>query len=236
MPNQFTPVTTNNQAAAMNQINSNFRKLDAEAVTKVFGAQNNPDKVLIGKTGDSTLGLSYKKDDADKLVVGKLPDGTYGIIFYDANELPSIYMAIDVNGKPVMKVAKEGKNAQTGVNEDLVFNSTQNTFKIVKTASDTVSVSGFGQFQKVIPHGLGQVPGVIGYAAYPSAGITTWATSPFPLYGVPTSSSDTSLPVIANASVYVDETNVTLNVVKVSSTALDGDWRFRYYLLQESAS
>jgi len=133
MPNQFTPVNTSNQEAAFNQINNNFRKLDAESVTKSFGGQNSPDKLLIGKTGEETLGISYKKDSVDKIVFGKLPDGTYGLIFYDANGIPSIYMVIDTDGKPVLKVAKEGKNAQTGSDDDMVFNSAQNAFKIAKS-------------------------------------------------------------------------------------------------------
>jgi len=240
MPNQFTPVTTTNQQAALNQINNNFRKLDAESVTKTFGGQNQDEKLLIGKTGDSTLGLSYKKDEQDKIVVGKLPDGTYGIIFYDNDGLPSIYMSITADGVPVLKVAKEGKDASSASGDDLIFSSAQDVLKVVKTG--TVNIvppavwTSMTSTTVAIPHGLSIEPAVLAYVNNPvisGLGYTTPGLSVVP--------SNLYLNTSGNliySSMRVDSTNLYLEITNVTpfSGGWDGfTWSFKYYILQQSA-
>lgn len=115
MPNRFTPLNPNSDMSNMvNQINQNFAQLDNENVTKVFKGANSD----------------------NKLIEGRLPNSLgYGMILYDANGLPSIYMAVDNSGNPIMKVAKPGKDATTAGNSDLIFNSSQNVFKIISTGT-----------------------------------------------------------------------------------------------------
>jgi hypothetical protein len=121
MPNRFTPINPGSDLSAIvNQINQNFAKLDGEAVTKVINGPNS----------------------TNRLIQGRLPgDLGYGTILYDALGNVSIYLATDADGNPVLKIAKEGKDATTGGNEDLVFNSSQNVLKVV--ATDTTTIPGF---------------------------------------------------------------------------------------------
>jgi hypothetical protein len=115
MPNQFMPIGQGTSPeAATNQINQNFAKLDAEAVTKTFNGPNGTQAVI----------------------QGRLPnDLGYGMLLNDASGMPLIYMAVDQNGLPVMKVAKTGYDATTASDDQLVFNSAQNVFKVVDTGN-----------------------------------------------------------------------------------------------------
>lgn len=81
MPNQYTPVTTSNQQAALNQINSNFRKLDAEAITKKFGSGDNT--VIVGKIGDRA-GTQYGDTPQNGIFTGRYQDNParFGTLYY----------------------------------------------------------------------------------------------------------------------------------------------------------
>jgi len=108
MPNQFTPVTTSDQKAAFNQINNNFRKLDAESVTKKFGSGDNT--VIIGKIGDST-GLQVGDSSGSYVLYGRAADGRIGtfqfiderLVRFDGqyrdNRFGTLYY--DTNGIPI---------------------------------------------------------------------------------------------------------------------------------------
>lgn len=122
----------------------------------------------------------------------------------------------DSTGTVVFKVAKPGFNAITATNDQLIFNSSQNMFKIVKAGTITVVVSG-GTGTTVVPHGLGYASA---YDAY-LTGLAGGAIFKMPYYG-----SVTSLGVF-----YVDTTNITASV-----TAADGTYTVKYYLMQETAN
>ena len=81
MPNQFTPVTTSDSKAALNQINVNFRKLDAEAITKKFGSGDNT--VIIGKVGERT-GTQFGDIAGNGIFQGRYQDNParFGTLYY----------------------------------------------------------------------------------------------------------------------------------------------------------
>ena len=81
MPNQFTPVTTSDQKAALNQINNNFRKLDQESVTKKFGSGDNT--VIIGKIGNKT-GTQYGDISESGIFTGRYQENParFGTLYY----------------------------------------------------------------------------------------------------------------------------------------------------------
>ncbi|MFE7720093.1 hypothetical protein ACFU44_13750 [Nocardia rhizosphaerihabitans] len=118
MPNVFNPMKSDTDLANLiNQLNSNFAKLDNEAVTKVF----------------------YGPGQVPRLIDGRLPNELgYGMLVYDANGIPLIYIASDANGNPVLKVAPPGVDATTAPNSQLIFNSAQNVFKVIWSATATV--------------------------------------------------------------------------------------------------
>jgi hypothetical protein len=118
------------------------------------------------------VGLTYKDDFTTKtwydntvprILEGLLPDGSYG-----------------------MWVSKPGVDVTTANSSGLIFNSNQDTFKIVQTA--TVTIPGVGSVQPggasgyqhiTVNHNLGYIPAFSAYAVIPldpSAGlpISTW--------------------------------------------------------------
>jgi len=82
MPNQYTPVNTSDSKAALNQINVNFRKLDAEAVTKKFGSGDNT--VIIGKVGDRA-GTQFGDINGNGIFTGRYQDNParFGTLYYE---------------------------------------------------------------------------------------------------------------------------------------------------------
>ena len=142
-----------------------------------------------------------------------------------------------------LKVAKEGYDVLTATDDQLVFNSEQNTFKIVKSVPISLTMSYNNASPLTwyatasIPHGLSYAPSYSAYHTIPSAiasgGSLTATNLPNPalVFG----SSGTTLRIFALATVNVGSTNVTLSV------QLDGSWSnatysfsANVYLLQET--
>ena len=156
------------------------------------------------------------KDDVDatrRVLLGKGADGFYGL-----------------------KVSPAGVDVYTATDAQLIFNSNQNVFKIVTSGSATVTTSSYGQFQTVIPHGLTITPAVVGYVRFAGAPANSYAILPHTVFLVPSSGVPTSLSAIATATVTVDATNITCSVIQVAGGTTDGDWTFKYYILQETAN
>jgi hypothetical protein len=113
MPNRFTPVNSSSSTPALvNQINQNFAKLDAEAVVKQFKGGNG-DALLIGKTGDTTLGMKITQGTNTTMQVGLYDGKHYGLLFYqDGVPVQLIGQAPD-DGRMGNWTAKPGQNVLT---------------------------------------------------------------------------------------------------------------------------
>jgi hypothetical protein len=211
MANSFQRiVSAGSPQAAFNQINQNFAKLDAEAVSKSFSGPQ-------GKTS---------------LIQGRLP-GTlgYGQILYDQAGNAVIYIAVDNNGKPVMKVAKDKQDATTATDDQLVFNSNQNTFKIVQT--DTILLTR--------PSGTSVVSTTIPMPVSASA-FLAWGTltgvSPQLTYPLPYYAPSGTGTMLWGVRAYYD---ASANNVKFINESYDAGVTgstytvsIKYYLLQET--
>jgi len=110
MPNQFTPVTTSDSKAALNQINVNFRKLDAEAITKKFGSGDNT--VIIGKVGDRT-GTQYGDISANGIFTGRYADNRFGTIYYQNGVPVALDGQAPDDGRMGHWTVKPGQNVLT---------------------------------------------------------------------------------------------------------------------------
>lgn len=113
MPNQFSIVGANSSNAAQLQaINNNFRKLDAEAVTKKFGSGDNT--VIIGKVGSLT-GTQFGDLSENGIFQGRYQENPsrFGTIYYQ-NGIP---VALDGqapdDGRMGHWTVKTGKNVLT---------------------------------------------------------------------------------------------------------------------------
>lgn len=151
------------------------------------------------------------KDDTGtrRVLLGKGADGFYGL-----------------------KVSKEGEDVYTAANDQLVFNSDNNVFKIVKTDTVTLPLDySDGSTTWTIPHNLGFVPTYEVYLLYGSTRYQLPFINSF-VVGTPPS-ADVVPSVIVNAS--ADSTNLYITWNEGGSTGVV-EQTFRYYLRQETAA
>ena len=179
---------------------------------------------------DATTTVGYLKSSNGQLLGN---DGTNNIGLF----------GFDSSGNMVVKVARPGFNADTATDSQLIFNSSQNTFKIAMSGTvaftpangggPLYTVSSGRKTGPVVTHNLGVIPGVLAYTQRPTTGFNSGVL--------------TSLPFLeSNAT-----TNVLINAFySVTTTTLSffmdfgGGWSFnaspdfviRYYILQETAS
>lgn len=140
----------------------------------------------------------FFKDDTGtrRVMLGKGKDGFYGL-----------------------KVSQEGSDVYDATNDQLVFNSDNNVFKIVDSQLVEVSASGDTSFN----HGLSYTPSIVAYLDYDGTGSNLW---PLPFI----QQSGGSITVLI--TVRVTPSAVILNSNQTLSTPAS----IRYYLLQETAN
>jgi len=139
-----------------------------------------------------------------------------------------------------IKVSKEGYDVKTAADDELIFNSSQNMFKVVISDSTTVIGSSsltYGTPQTAtIPHNLGYVPAFNVYVN---------PSSPIPGFQGGDGLSNLPLMYFSAGAVLLllqaraDSTNLYLDVINTNSGTYDLDlysWTFKYYLLQETAT
>lgn len=221
MANKFQPINPNSDMASIvNQINQNFAMLDAEVVTKTF------------RNGKGDTGL----------ITGRLPNelGT-GTLLYGLDGKALISMRVDEDGEPSLRVAKAGYDATTASDDQLAFNSAQNTLKVVQTGTImlpevTYSKAGTNEYgsyngggSNVVAHNLGYRPAILAFIDDSSTFVQLpWTET----YGVSANSYAMSMRRVS-----VDDTNVygIANVLTYNRSGTISARRVKYYLLQETA-
>ncbi len=171
------------------------------------------------------------KDDTGtrRVLLGKGKDGFYGI-----------------------KVSQEGSDVYDASDDDLVFNSNQNVFKVVATGNTTIpsfdSTTGYSSV--TVPHGQNHIPLVQIYAngAIVDGSISIISTGYIPLpitfspvalasnYYFENTGGGTYRPLGLNYA--VDDTNIYIQAgcdPSLSSFIFD-DVPVTYYILQETAN
>lgn len=114
-------------------------------------------------------------DSTGNLVVqeGILPAGFTGIRLVDKNQVGLAQFAKDKDNHTALRIAKPSIEVATARNDELIFNSDQNTFKIINTGTITCPAVGpvtaaVGQYNREedlieTPHGLTFAPIVLGF-------------------------------------------------------------------------
>lgn len=158
-------------------------------------------------------------------------------IIKDASGTPRILFGEGPDQFYGMKVSQEGIDVTSANNDELVFNSDQNVFKIVQTGTASVTkpattTSG----TQTIAHNLGYAPQIIAYL-YDSDDNTY---NPTPVMGISWSGANAGKFNILYEA-FVDNTNIYLRVITPDTGANTlytnaYTFSFKYYLLQESAS
>jgi hypothetical protein len=160
------------------------------------------------------------ENGVNRIIMGRYPDGTYGI-----------------------KASPEGVDVVTAAENQLVFNSNRNMFKIYETdvvpysysfplhgaSSNGVDLESFS-----IPHDLGYPPVFVVYfdistykAPVPHTGINAFAANANAIFTVDAISNDTEILITVGQAWWTGAGG--------SIPALSSSGDFRYYILQETA-
>lgn len=130
-----------------------------------------------------------------------------------------------------MFVAQDGVDVTTNSDPaNLIFNSSQDVFKIVASNSLTISHPSNGTQDNVaVAHGLSTIPAVVCFVSIPGF--------PGTQYGMPYGFFISSTNYL-NANFWIDSTNVTFSISTGSATgsSYTGNYVFKYYILQETAN
>lgn len=217
----------------------------------------NPDSVLSGTNrgtqfvGSATLQIDSTKDlitvhglgnQTSSIVrLGQVSNGFLGFAVNDGKN-DTMFAGQDDTGTTVVKVAKTGFDVKTATSSQLIFNSSQDTFKIVDivtiplTFTLNVSAGSFGLIS--VPHNLSFTPAYNAYITIDPflASLTDVGTvnisNPFTIFGL---TGTTMLPEVYG-SVTVDATNINFEILtrQVGSATLVNS--AKVYLLQETAN
>src|SRR5688572_1485003 len=144
-------------------------RYDSSQVSGMLGDSYRMRNVLFdGKNGRT----SYFNNQDPFLLEGELFDGARGIRFQNPSGKGLAQFGVFSNGRVALKVAKDGFDAGTADDVDLVFNSENNLFKIVDskvvvvpgitTVADGTNTYSGGQ-TTAYPHELGFAPLVIAF-------------------------------------------------------------------------
>lgn len=159
----------------------------------------------------------------------RIEDAKDRLIAFDGENILALF-GRDSTGKVVVKTAKEGYDADTATDEQLIFNSNQNILKIAATGVASITTSTISD-SLVIPHSLGSVKAAQVFEIdYPSVG----TSQPLPITrtvfnGAPGSEN---MVMVSKLDFYVDDNNLVINIDSIVGNALH---TFRYYLFQETA-
>lgn len=196
--------------------------------------------LLEGKAGK----ITYFDDGGNSVLVeGQLDNQATGFKVFDNSGVGVAQFGRFTDGSTALKVAKSGIDVASAVNDQLIFNSSQNVFKIVKSdtavTTNAVATAAAGSFASgsttvTIPHGLTFIPTVIAFIQD-----TDYTPNRFRLLPLTTYAdvSGTRCNWITY-SVDADSSNIYLlsSLVATGGTGNTGIKTIKYFLLQESAN
>ena len=152
-------------------------------------------------------------------------------IFKDDTGTRRVLLGKGADGFYGLKVSQEGVDVFSAANDDLVFNSDQNVFKIVSSGTsiiDATSATAGVAISNTVAHNLGYIPA---FQAYYSAGGF--------FYQLPNSTGWGASGGVMTFTNWifaaVDDTNIYLYFIPSASGDI-GLFPVKYYLLQETAN
>lgn len=198
---------------------------------------NNPVFTTSGITQNQTL--SNPVNGSPQIITGKQSDGFYAMKFFDTDGVGIARFGQFEDGSTALKVAPVGVEVDTAADNELVFNSSQNVFKIVKVLTGTlpsVTVNpGAGNYGSTfstvsLNHDLGFIPA---FQAYYQTGSTFGA--------IPSSfSSNTGAATAFWRGIEVFSTrsqiNFQLSMLSFGINIQAGPFNVKAYVLQETAN
>ena len=200
-----TDPNTTNRAEPMPQASDQNPTRSSDGTTAITNKQDGSSGAYV-----STRDASVKVNDGtvNRVSLGLLSDGSYGL-----------------------KVSPENVDVLTADDSELIFNSSQNVFKIVLTDTVTLTRGASDDFQAVTyDHNLGYVPAMIAFLDY------TGAKMPLPQTYINQTSG------IVNEIIKVQDigtSQVVFEAIAPTAGSRYGSaqtYTIRFYLLQETAN
>lgn len=183
----------------------------------------NFDQTQITGSLGSTLQLGNIRLDGINQEIALMRDGVRNLM-----------LGNDASNNPVLKIAREGADAKTAGDDELLFNSLQNNLKVVQTDSVGIVVTTNPLNWATVPHNLGFRPIPIGFLNDVSlSGIMQGGIIPLPTF-FNAGASGGNVNFTSWIFLTCDETN--LYIVTLNASGVAFNTRVKYYLLQESAS
>lgn len=217
----------------------------------------NPDSILSGiNRGTQMIGSpSLNIDSTTNLITVKPPSATgtrilrLGVIAtgflglaINNGTVDTMFAGQDSSGNTVIKIAKAGFDAKTATSDQLIFNSSQNVFKIATsfTINNNFSITGttFQSFLVTQPHGLSFTPAYMSYITLDS-NLTLAGTAPSRFASSPAvveGSIGGNISIFTYAVVTVDSTNIYFQIDVAHYAAVSVTNSVKVYLLQETFS
>lgn len=191
-----------------------------------------------GSNKEGTL----SKSDISRILPRQISTGTMrgtqlvtGV--FQMNDTQNVPRMIIDAPNSVIKISKIGINVLTASDEQLVFNSNQNIYKIVAKDVNTLVNDGSTQTVLTIPHNLGFVPIALCFLNNSTIGtIGTNLSLQLPTFTEASIGGVTAGVVTFAAYLFsvVDQTN--LDIVLFNATGAPKSYDITYYLLQETAN
>ncbi len=175
-------------------------------------------------------------DKNSKIVFGIVPDTTndLGITFYDDIGTRRFLVGDYPNDAVKMKLSQVGYDVRTATDDQLIWSSDFNNFKIVTAGSLTVNyVASSYQATASYTHGLGRTPAFVAFVSDTAAYYGTPYIS-FAVAGTESGKVRSVYDVIADSTTIT--ARVTMSDVAGGGFASNATVIFKYYLLQETAN
>lgn len=197
----------------------------------------NADDNVNNRMSHKTIGTTYKtagNPDTNRLIFDK-----GSIKGFDTNENNNIFIGYDpaLSTRPIVRIAKDGYDQSTATNDQLIFNSDQNVFKIIEKNSTSITHPINTTLNLTyIDHSYGITP--IVWAFFDTGAGSTYDQIPYTI----TSQSGANAGLTNSALTVTSTSNqIIFNLITPSfagntsySTAYS--YNITYYLLQETAN
>lgn len=219
------------QSDLINNTNKLVAELNNRDTVQIYKGDDGTQNMLIGKKPNGKRGILIYDNNEIVLDFGQKPSGKKGILVYD-NGVPIIDFGQLENGTNGMKVAQNGVDVTTADDDQLVFNSANNVFKIAMSGSVDISVSGSGPAQGTanIAHNLGYSPIIIGSVKLP-AGLSS-ETVAFP--GSYATYSGGLFRIREMYEYFAADNNTA--TLQIRSDIATGTYTVQYYVLVETGA
>jgi hypothetical protein len=167
------------------------------------------------------------------------------IMVQDDNQVNTVELGnigMDSSGTQLwgLKVAQPGVDVTTAADNQLIFNSQQDVFKIVKSGPVSLTIpAGYGVgsvYTVTVNHNLGFIPAhLVYFNPGPALGFTNSEYLTLPWSYLETGITADGAVILIQFTAFATATQLTIQAVTCTTSGFfNGDIPFKYYLLQES--